>query len=90
MTLEQVMKMYGLNARGAAKKMKQLGIEEPQAEASASTDKWTAMVEKLKTYDGRFTKEGFPHTQDFEKCVGIDVTPDQVKKLWSKFKSEQD
>ena len=109
MTLEQVMKMYGLNARGAKKKMKQLGIEEVQseeettaeaeaeaeakarakAETSAANDKWAAMVEKLKTYNGRFTKDGFPHTQDFEKCVGVDVTPDQVKKLWEKFMAEQ-
>ena len=130
MTLEQVMKMYGLNARGAKKKMKQLGIEEVQSEeetateavnaettaaaeaeakakakaeakaraeaeakaeteTSAANDKWVAMVEKLKTYNGRFTKDGFPHTQDFEKCVGVDVTPEQVKKLWEKFMAEQ-
>ena len=61
---------------------------EPAKSTDSASTKWESIVQKLKTYDGRFTNEGYPYTQDLERCIDTDLTPDQVCKIWDKFKQE--
>ena len=96
MDIQDVMKMFGLNASGAKKRLQQMQAMEPELSAdfaesadsaqSANTDeKWLGLVEKLDGYTGRMTQDNEPHVQDLEKHLGIDLTPETRTKLWNKY-----
>ena len=94
MNLQEAMKIFGLNARGAKKRLAQMkSMESNESAESAnsadSTDskeeKWLTVVAKLDTYTGRWTKDGLPYTVDLEELLGTDITPEFRTKLWNKY-----
>ena len=103
MDIQDVMKMFGLNASGAKKRLQQMQAMEPELSAesaesaesvdsaeSANTDeKWLGLVEKLDAYTGRMTQDNEPHVQDLEKHLGIDLTPETRTKLWNKYREHK-
>ena len=97
MNVIEAMKAFGLNAKGAQRRLNEMQIAEESA-ASADTakpadsanGKWDLLAEKLKTYNGRFTKEKYPFTVDLEKHLERDLTPDQAQAIWDKFKKENE
>ena len=96
MNVIEAMKAFGLNAKGAQKKLNEMAVAEESANpadttnsADSASDKWSLIAEKLNSYTGRFTKEGYPYTQDLEQCIEMDITPEQTQKIWDKYTQEK-
>ena len=105
MNIHDVMKLYGLNASGAKKRLAIILATEPEISAdsadsadstdsadsadSATNDKWQAMCAILDSYNGRFTKDELPWVEDLEKVLGVDLTPETRTKLWSKYQEQK-
>ena len=92
MNIQDVMKLYGLNAAGAKKRLASMQAMEPDlfADSASSADseksaKLAIIYKLLDTYSGELTKEGIPTVDGMENLLNIDFTSDTRTTLWNKY-----
>lgn len=66
-----IRKKFGLNSRGAKKRIAQLHTEN--------------MLHMLNTYRGRRNKNGRPNTIDFSKHIGYSISSKVLDVFWDKY-----